>query len=114
MKFLGRLTGRLLMLVGGFCILIGVAGFFWSLFALLANGLTLVIMGGVVFGLGVWIDLTVQMLDIQRKTSESLDNIASVSRFLVRKENADKGVPDEGLNGVAIYDASSGERVRRN
>ena len=114
MKLLGRLTGRLLMLVGGFCILIGVVGFFWSLLALLANGLTLVIMGGVVFGLGVWIDLTVQLLDIQRKTSENLDNIASVARLIARRENASKGGPDEALNGVAVYDAGSGERLRNN
>ena len=114
MKFIGRLTSRLLMFVGGFCILIGLLSFFWSLFTLVANGLTLLLLGGLVFGVGVWIDLTVQMLDVQRKTSENLDSIVSVARLIVRRESAVKGVANETLNGVAVYDAGNSERVRGN
>ena len=96
-----KVTGHLLMLVGGFCLVTGLLSFFVSLFTLVANGLTLVILGGLVFGAGVAIDLLAQLQSQLLRLADSLDDIASVARFLSRKEGASR---ERSLREVSVVD----------
>lgn len=112
MKVLGRLTSALLMITGGLCILMGFLSFFVSLFQLADNGLTLVILGGFVFGLGVGIYLLVQALVILDRMADHLEAVGSVARFLARKEKREEDARE--VPAGAAYDAEHGVGLRRN
>ncbi len=88
MKRLGRLSGFVLMATGGLCMALGLASFFVSLFTLTSSGLTLLVLGGFVFGLGVGIALLVQAIGLLSKLADDTEAIGSVARFLARRESA--------------------------
>lgn len=76
------------MATGGLCMVLGLASFFVSLFTLTSSGLTLLVLGGFVFGLGVGISLLVQAIALLSKLADDTEAIGSVARFLARKESA--------------------------
>ena len=102
------------MVSGGLCMALGLLSFVVSLFSLSSSGLTLLLLGGFVFGLGVALALLVDTNELLARLADDTEAIGSVARFLARKESALR--EEDVLENLdpAAHGGERGAGLRRN